>query len=66
MNSKQKQVIKAYLRRRQSDASVEGSSSGMKIGGVVGGIILILILFFIIQEYLWRRFVEFIFGKDQK
>ena len=63
MNPKQKQVMKAYLRRRQSDAVVE-ESSGFPYQ-IVGLALLLIAIFLAIKEYVWNRFVNFVAGDNK-
>ena len=63
MNPKQKQVMKAYLRRRQSDAVVE-ESSGFPYK-IVGLALLLIAIFLAIKEYVWNRFVDFVAGDNK-
>ena len=63
MNQKQKQIMKAYLRRRQSDAVAE-QSSGFPYQ-IVGLALLIIAIFLAIKEYLWNRIVDFVAGDNK-
>ena len=64
MNQKQKQIMKAYLRRRQSDAVAEKESSGFPYQ-IVGLALLIIAIFLAIKEYLWARIVDFVAGDNK-
>ncbi len=55
--------MKAYLRRRQSDAVVE-ESSGFPYQ-IVGLALLLIAIFLAIKEYVWNRFVNFVAGDNK-